>query len=259
MASAKPGRPRKKMHPKTEQAARLQRVLGIEDLDEAARVLGVSRTTAANYLRGSGGSPKADALRRVIEATGCNGHWLLTAQGEPFPARVPDAPAPLRSNAERQDRPRPLPVHRPDQGDPAEAAFFVIDRIAANLAMAAARIALIVDELRAADHSGEAVRHFAAGVAAQLGYLWQRAREAIVGDVRHLRIGPATAKGIQRQLALLRHPAAGMQTVANLIARKSGAIDCVALLQCIEGTCRNVSREILALLDLAGRAEAHGR
>ena len=75
----KRGRPRKDMSPKTGLARRLQEILCHQDFGATAEIMGVSRETAAKYLRGET-APPPDVLKRIAEATGCDLHWLITGE-----------------------------------------------------------------------------------------------------------------------------------------------------------------------------------
>jgi len=47
-----------------------------------ARAIGRSQSTLSHFRRGT--IPKLDLVVAIWRATGCNAHWLLTGEGEPF-------------------------------------------------------------------------------------------------------------------------------------------------------------------------------
>lgn len=69
-------------------ANRIKSVLDYKKIDRKAlaKQIDQSESTMYNYLDGTT-SPRADFLQIVIEITGCNGHWLLTGQGDMFFSR----------------------------------------------------------------------------------------------------------------------------------------------------------------------------
>jgi len=70
------------MTPKTALAQRLQEVCPMGDFADFGQIAGVSRKTAAKYLRGET-APAPDALQKIADATGCDLHWLITGQKSP--------------------------------------------------------------------------------------------------------------------------------------------------------------------------------
>ncbi len=55
--------------------------------DELARRTGIPRRTLEYYLAGDT-DPKAKRLTAIVEATGVNGHWLLTGRGAKLAAKA---------------------------------------------------------------------------------------------------------------------------------------------------------------------------
>ena len=66
---------------------------------ELGNRIGVTDTTVSSWERGVT-EPNASQTTAIVHATGCNEHWLLTGEGEPFPAEGDGkVPAPIDAGA----------------------------------------------------------------------------------------------------------------------------------------------------------------
>jgi len=59
--------------------------------NELARRAGLGSSAVSQYSHGT--TPGADALAKLVAATGCSPGWLLTGEGEPFPPADPNTAA----------------------------------------------------------------------------------------------------------------------------------------------------------------------
>jgi len=50
-----------------------------------ARRIGILPQTLHSYTKGRQSTPGGELLRKIVAATACSGHWLLTGEGEMFP------------------------------------------------------------------------------------------------------------------------------------------------------------------------------
>lgn len=96
----KRGRPPKSTEPKTPLAQRLQMICGGMNILRASQLFGGTRgrDAVARYLRGDA-IPDAATLSAFVKSTGCNGHWLLTGEGQPY--------QPAENTAQAQPAPQP--------------------------------------------------------------------------------------------------------------------------------------------------------
>lgn len=83
---------------------RLQQVLNHKGWSQSqlATEIHTHAATVNRWLRGKI-PPSGKALTRVADATGCNLEWLLTGQGEMFPATEPKGEAPWYPYATRKE------------------------------------------------------------------------------------------------------------------------------------------------------------
>jgi hypothetical protein len=47
----------------------------------------INHSFITNLKRGGSTNPNSEMIRRIVIATGCNGHWLLTGEGQMFEER----------------------------------------------------------------------------------------------------------------------------------------------------------------------------
>lgn len=71
-----------KKEPKSDFTKRLKALMAGEKNHPFEDRCGLTSNSLNRYLDGQ--LPKLDVLQKIVEATGCNGHWLLTGEGEPF-------------------------------------------------------------------------------------------------------------------------------------------------------------------------------
>lgn len=63
---------------------KIEKGINNSDLLEMANI---NHSFITNLKRGGSTNPNSEMIRRIVIATGCNGHWLLTGEGKMFEAR----------------------------------------------------------------------------------------------------------------------------------------------------------------------------